>query len=556
MDNEDNDDAGSGAMWLDVKWVLDPVDKTKVKTMQVPEDTAEALSELDNLWHGEKVGVAACRDALKSSSRYVLRKTVPIQEVYDIGKQLGKPGTYGAVREAKLLNPENEQDTVTFAVKIINKWKFKNTELTNSFFCDLRNEVRLMWKSHDHPSIIEIRDVFESIDNLYIVMTSCYGGELFERIQADDGFNEDKASKIFAQMLSAVFYIHQLGIMHCDLKPENFIFLDTNSDLIKLIDFGMAKVVRWREYYKRMNGTPYYIAPEVLVGKYNKACDMWSMGVILFILVYGYPPFFDPSNNTNKKESYKVIYRKIRNGFQPKVKEGYGAWFPKDIPVSNEYKDLIARLLRENVASRMTAEEALAHPWITGNCMGERNTPIPMIRSLRHFRRTCGLQSEILRVLCECKFLNRDQEASVKETFARFDKNGDGVISVEELYEAMSEVDSKATMEDARDVIRAVDINANDHLELDEFLGARICRKINLKEERLKKLFRCLDLDDSGNLNAKEIVAALESIRGSSMSLEEAENLINQVDKNKDGVIDYEEFLEMFNAKLDDDVQE
>eukprot|EP00497_Spongosphaera_streptacantha_P000363 TRINITY_DN122_c1_g1_i1.p1 TRINITY_DN122_c1_g1~~TRINITY_DN122_c1_g1_i1.p1 ORF type:complete len:205 (-),score=53.22 TRINITY_DN122_c1_g1_i1:75-689(-) len=196
----------------------------------------------------------------------------------------------------------------------------------------------------------------------------------------------------------------------------------------------------------------------------------------------------------------------------------------------------------------MTAEEALAHPWITGNCLGSRTTPIPVIRSLRHFRRTCGLQSEILRVLCECKFLNRDQERSVKETFKKFDKNGDGVVTVDELYEAMKEIDESATKEDAKSVIKAVDFNENDMLELDEFLGARICRKINLKEERLKKLFRCLDLDDSGNLNAKEIVAALESIRGSSMSLDEAAALINAVDKNNDGVVDYEEFLEMFDC--------
>jgi len=221
----------------------------------------------------------------------------------------------------------------------------------------------------DHPNIIEIKCVYESIDMLNIVMAACSGGELFTRIQADDGFSEQKASRVFADMLSAIFYLHSRGIMHCDLKPENFLFKDkaSTSDgdvgTIKLIDFGMAKVVRWRKYHKRMNGTPYYIAPEVLRGKYNQSCDMWSMGVILFILVFGFPPFFDSdTSKKSKKLSHKAIYKKIHKGFIPEVQVGYGAWFPKDIKVSGEYKDLVSRLLRSNVASRMTAEEALAHP--------------------------------------------------------------------------------------------------------------------------------------------------------------------------------------------------
>merc|ERR1719273_2083274 len=271
------------------------------------------------------------------------------------------------------------------------------------------------------------------------------------------------------------------------------------------------------------------------------------MGVILFILVFGFPPFFDSSSqNKSKNDSYKAIYKKIQKGFDPKVKAGYGAWFPKEIPVSNEYKDLVARLLRSNVASRMTAEEALAHPWITGNCLGIRTTPIPVIKSLRYFRRTCGLQREILKVLSECKFLNHDQELAVKETFAMLDKNGDGVVTADELYEVLRNMDPEVTLDDAQQVIHACDHNHDSVLELDEFIGARICKKIGSKEERLKKLFRCLDLDDSGTLNAQEIVAALESIRGSSFSIDEAKNLISQVDTNDDGVVDYEEFLKIF----------
>merc|ERR1719317_1794740 len=118
--------------------------------------------------------------------------------------------------------------------------------------------------------------------------------------------------KYSQQLLDSVHHLHKLGIAHCDLKPENFIFDSKKPDsTLKLIDFGMAKIVRWRKYNKRMNGTPFYIAPEVLDGKYNQSCDMWSMGVILFILVFGFPPFFDSSSDgSNKVLTHKNIYKK------------------------------------------------------------------------------------------------------------------------------------------------------------------------------------------------------------------------------------------------------
>jgi len=159
-----------------------------------------------------------------------------------------------------------------------------------------------MKEVEDHPSIIKIKHVYESIDVMYIIMSACNGGELFERIQTEDGFSEKKASGVFANMLSAIYYLHSKDIVHCDLKPENFLFKENSESLsnikdpwqIQLIDFGMAKVVRWRKYYRRKSGTPQYMAPEVLEGKYNQSCDMWSMGVILFVMVFGFPPFNSP----------------------------------------------------------------------------------------------------------------------------------------------------------------------------------------------------------------------------------------------------------------------
>jgi len=135
----------------------------------------------------------------------------------------------------------------------------------------------------------------------------------------------------------------------------------------------------------------------------------------------------------------------------------------------------------------------------------------------------------------------------VKQTFEIIDKDGDGVITSEELYEVLKQVDQNISREEVKEVIMAVDVNGDDVLTLDEFLSARINRKVMQKEERLRKLFKCLDLDDSGLLNVAEVCAALESARGKKVLEMEVEKLIKEADVNNDGEIDYEEFLAMFN---------
>jgi len=193
----------------------------------------------------------------------------------------------------------------------------------------------------------------------------------------------------------------------------------------------------------------------------------------------------------------------------------------------------------------MTAEEALAHPWIT-KTSSLKTEPLPAIRSLRIFKRTCALKNDILLLLQDCKFLNPDQEEAVKKTFKFIDKDGDGIITVEELFDVMKKVDPNITKDEVKEIILAVDVNGDNVLSMDEFLSARINRKVVQKEERLRKLFKCLDMDGSGALSVEELCAALESIRGKKLEKEDAEKLIKEVDTNNDGVIDYEEFLAMF----------
>jgi len=439
------------------------------------------------------------------------------------------------------------------AVKTISKLKYQSGKVRRSFFADLRNEVRLMKASGEHPHVIRIYVVFEDIKNLHIVMEHCSGGELFDRITSDGvgskDFNEAKASNIIGQIVSAVYHVHSLSVAHCDLKPENFIFTDKSEKArLKLIDFGMAKVVHWRKYHRRMNGTPYYIAPEVLNGKYNEACDMWSIGVIMFIIVFGFPPFHDHLHCNNRKEADRVIYSNVKRGFTPTVKADFGPWFPKTQPVSFNCKDLMTRLLRLNVADRMTSEEAMFHPWIRGEALGGQLS-LPMDqdiqKSMRYFHRHCQLQTEILLVLKGCKYLSTNQEDAVMNTFKMMDKEGHGRVTEDELYEALHKVDPNLTRDECHTIMISVDANSNGVIEFDELLSTRINRKLISKEERLRKVFKCLDTDGSRTLTPDEVFAALSSVH-KDISMAKCKELIKDADTNHDGMIDYEEWLAMF----------
>jgi len=530
----------------------------KERKLMLAEDWSSERGLLNKIWQPlsnkeeEKINgnqqISCCRDL---GSRWVLRQTPHVELFFQLGRVLGKPGQYGVVKEAVGIKGAFIGKKV--AIKTVSKLKYHKPKVIQAFFHDLRNEVRLMHFSREHPYIIRIYMVFEDVQNLHIVMEHCPGGELFKRITSDGvgskDFSEEKASKIIGQIVSAVNHVHSLGIAHCDLKPENFIFTDKSDEAtIKLIDFGMAKIVHWRKYHRRMNGTPYYIAPEVLKGHYNEACDMWSLGVIIFIIVFGYPPFHDKMHHKNKKKAYDSIYSSIKNGFCPKVKDNYGPWFPKAHPVSLACKDLIARLLRKSVADRMTSEEVMYHPWLTESSLGGV-LKFPMDgeiqKAMKFFQRNCQLQSDILLVLKNCKYLSSHQERSLRRTFEVMGKESNGRVTEEELYGALIEVDPNLTREDCHTIMVSVDANSNGVIEYDELLSSRINRKLVSKEERLRKVFKCLDLNGDRMLTSDEIFSALHSVN-KNITLSDCTELMRAADTNKDGKIDYEEWLAMF----------
>lgn len=161
-----------------------------------------------------------------------------------------------------------------------------------------QTEVKIL-QTLDHPNVIKLYEYFEDDLNVYLVTELCSGGELFDKIIAQEYFTEQQAARVFKQILMALNYCHTMNIVHRDLKPENFLFQSTEEDSdLQIIDFGLSKIMHAGKFQrmKTRAGTPYYISPEVLAGNYDVSCDMWSAGCMLYILLCGYPPFYGDDN--------------------------------------------------------------------------------------------------------------------------------------------------------------------------------------------------------------------------------------------------------------------
>ncbi|XP_029041061.1 calcium/calmodulin-dependent protein kinase I isoform X1 [Osmia lignaria lignaria] len=274
-------------------------------------------------------------------------KSPSVEDKYVLKELLGT----GAFSEVRLADSK-EKPGQMFAVKIIDKKALKGKEDS------LENEIRVL-RRLTHPNIVQLLETFEDKHKVYLVMELVTGGELFDRIVEKGSYTEKDASGLIRQVLEAVDYMHDQGVVHRDLKPENLLYYSPDEDSkIMISDFGLSKMED-SGIMATACGTPGYVAPEVLAQKpYGKAVDVWSIGVISYILLCGYPPFYD-ENDAN-------LFAQILKGE-----------FEFDSPywddISDSAKDFIHKLMCVNVEVRYTCKQALAHPWISGNAASNKN---------------------------------------------------------------------------------------------------------------------------------------------------------------------------------------
>jgi len=306
-------------------------------------------------------------------------------ELYTLSEVLGT-GAFSTVRTGIHKRLPDKK----FAVKCVVKSK-----LTEDDVHALRDEVEILAALRGCRHIILLYDFFEEPRDFYLVMETMCGGELFDRIVQKSYYNEKEARMTCKILLDAVNYCHERKVAHRDLKPENLLLRSETDDAsIKIADFGFAKVVKKPQSLTTQCGTPGYVAPEILTGKpYDESADMWSVGVILYILLGGYPPFID--------DNQRKLFRKIRKGDYEFHEEYWGH-------VSDDAKNLISNLLCVNAQDRLTAREALQSSWIAlaNDASLEKNDMKSNLIELRKFNGKRKFRAAVRSVMAVNKLTN------------------------------------------------------------------------------------------------------------------------------------------------------
>jgi serine/threonine protein kinase len=292
---------------------------------------------------------------------------------YDLLKTIGHPGSYGKIHGAVC-----RASGAQLAVKVMAKPASETTRRERTRLSLMKTEA-LIAMTVRHPRIVRVVEVLEDAEKLYLVMERYNGGDLFDRVMQYDGrLPEQAASAIFYDLLSAVEHCHANKIVHGDIKLSNIMFADVTDSSIRLIDFGMSQFCSDGQVLTEMVGTPNYQSPDVIAGTYSFESDCWSLGVVLFIMIFGFNPF-DPFGKT---ESVTAVHKRVMAGFLPITKSGYGAFFPSETDASDEVKEVIGNLLRFNPHTRMTVRQAKLHPWVVAGMAPRRPSATQQIVEL------------------------------------------------------------------------------------------------------------------------------------------------------------------------------
>ncbi|KAK7860811.1 calcium-dependent protein kinase 1 [Quercus suber] len=428
-----------------------PKSETKPETKPEPAQVKKAKKQP----HLKRVDSAGLR------TQVLQTRTGNFKEFFTLGKKLGQGQfgtTYLCVEKAT---------GIEYACKTIAKRKL----ITHEDVEDVRREIQIMHHLKGHPNVISIKEAYEDPMAVHVVMEICAGGELFDRIIKRGHYSERKAAELTRTIVGVVETCHSLGVMHRDLKPENFLFVNNQEDsLLKTIDFGLSIFFKPGERFSDVVGSPYYVAPEVLRKLYGPEADVWSAGVILYILLSGVPPFW--------AESEQGIFEQVLHGDLDFTSEPWPS-------ISESAKDLVTKMLVRDPRRRPTAHDVLCHPWVQIDGVAPDKP----------------LDSAVLSRLKQFSAMNKLKKMALK-----------------------------------------ADIDNSGTIDYGEFIAATLHLNKIEREDHLFAAFSYFDKDGSGFITADEIQKACEEFGIEDVRLED---LIQEVDQDNDGTIDYNEFVAM-----------
>lgn len=441
---------------------------------------------------------------------------------YQQGKLLGH-GQFGYTYAATELSSGEK-----VAVKIIEK----NKMLLPISVEDVKREVKIMQALSGHENVVQFHEAFEDDDYIYIVMELCEGGELLDRILAkkDVHYSEKDAAIVVRQMLKVAACCHLNGVVHRDLKPENFLFKSrAENSPLKATDFGLSDFILPGRKFRDIVGSAYYVAPEVLRRNSGPESDVWSIGVITYILLCGRRPFWDKTEDGVFKEVLKK-----KPDFQEKP-------WPS---LSSSAKDFARKLLVKDPKARLTAAQALSHPWVRE---GGEATDIPLdisvLSNMREFVKYSRLKQIALRALAST--LDKDEIAHLRDQFNMIDVDRNGNITLEEIRQAL-EKDRPWNLMDNKvmEILQAMDSNRDGLVDFEEFVAAAL--HVHQLEEldvvkwnqRTLTAFQMFDMDKDGFITPEEL-KVYTGLKGS------IEHLLDEADTDKDGRISLPEFQKL-----------
>ncbi|CAL5433945.1 unnamed protein product [Camellia sinensis] len=488
---------------------------------------------------------------------------------YNLGRELGR-GEFGITYLAT-----DAETGEKFACKSISKKKLR----TAVDIEDVRREVEIMKHLPKHPNIVSLKDSFEDDHAVHIVMELCEGGELFDRIVARGHYTERAAAAVMRTIVEVVQACHMHGVIHRDLKPENFLFANKKEAApLKTIDFGLSIFFKPGDRFTEIVGSPYYMAPEVLKRNYGPEIDVWSAGVILYILLCGVPPFWAAESDhflmkgkvtRNRRTRSHPKKKKSRRKESPQKGEETEAQkeeteqgvaqaiirsaidFKRDPwpKVSDNAKDLVKRMLDPDPKKRLTAQEVLEHTWLH-NAKKAPNVPLgeTVKARLKQFSVMNKLKKRALRVIAE--HLSVEEVAGLKEAFDMMDSSKRGKINLKELTIGLQKLGHQIPEADVQILMEAADIDGDGMLNYGEFVAVSVHLRKMGNDEHLHKAFAFFDRNQNGFIEIEELRDALSDEDGANIEVV-INAIMHDVDTDKDGRISYEEFASMMKAGTD-----
>eukprot|EP00041_Stephanoeca_diplocostata_P037953 m.1462016 g.1462016 ORF g.1462016 m.1462016 type:complete len:602 (+) comp25133_c2_seq16:178-1983(+) len=503
--------------------------RQQLQQQQQEQQIQENILQRDE-WTLDNSGVGVASVARQQLVRsHDISSNTTAQDIYEFGTLVARGGT----AMVYLVRHKHSPDQRLSALKIVDLSSFNEQQKQI-----LQYEIGIS-KLLDHPNCIKIHEVFNTGTQVQIVMELCHGGDLreFLYLQPNHRVSEALARPMAAKILRALAYLHANRLVHRDIKPENFMFSSRNPTAeIKLIDFGVSRQFTDKSKMTRTTGTLEYMAPEVLNHDYTEASDLWSFGVMLFEMITGKCPF-------REMNPAAEIKRRVQD--PTRLHSDLSQELHEFSTCSNVCAQFVLALLTPNVESRLTAMQALQHPWImnrvkpTSNSeLGSKSDQPPQFEALNKqlnaFKDRSSLEHAALLAL-SVHMSSSDLQTLNQEFFA-MDENHDGLISLHEFKRVM---DKHACMgiQDVEANFAALDQDKTGVIKYSEFIAAALQEELMQREDHLEAAFHRLDADSNGTISIDELTRVLPT-----RSRHEVQQALTKFDTNGDGMLDLAEF--------------